>query len=567
MPIIRKQKPSTVSIANIRANEKSLLKNAPLIQAPLWAAITVYVANVNVVRHSNGQLLQCVVSGTSLASEPVFVFGALMVEAGGPSWAAIGKKSIANADGYQVPIVTFDATIPAGAALVNAFDTTLPGRVWRFGTLVGGTGYVNGTYNNVPLTGGTGTGAVAQSITVAGGVVTAVVIPADGTGNGDYKFNDVLSASASSLGGSGSGFTYTVKYVIQAKSTIYLFDECMDVLCTNGTGVTGHYFNDGSSALNIQAGYYSVEFITDDPKPGLLLGGMSTTYNAMLSVDDYPLEEMPTRPNGTSARYLKVDWSGVKKLRKYRYETRCNLDIRGVAILPNSVIFQPKNNRLRGILYSDSYANTLSTYQYNGNSRILGLEIFARVGIRSVRNYANGGTGYLHGKNVSDNNGTSQTYNCKGVIDNNDSSDFNDVIHVVFAHGLNDLSEVSADVISNAIYCWKKALVRHPNAVFSVFGLWSENSGPGASSLALDSALSAAASTIKSANGFNYHSICADPDGSWTLGTDNWGNIVDGKNAGLYIGSDGTHPSWPGSEFLIVKMSYLMDQDLVEAGY
>lgn len=73
--------------------------------------------------------------------------------------------------------------------------------------------YGNGSYTAVPLTGGTGTGAIAD-ITVAGGVVTAVAFTSSGTSHGlGYAVNDVLSASNTNLGGTGSGFTYTVSNV------------------------------------------------------------------------------------------------------------------------------------------------------------------------------------------------------------------------------------------------------------------------------------------------------------------------------------------------------------------
>lgn len=62
--------------------------------------------------------------------------------------------------------------------------------------------YTNGTYTNTALTGGTGTGAYA-TITVAGGLVTAVVITAHGTG---YTAGDSLSASIPV----GSGFVLSV---------------------------------------------------------------------------------------------------------------------------------------------------------------------------------------------------------------------------------------------------------------------------------------------------------------------------------------------------------------------
>ena len=64
-----------------------------------------------------------------------------------------------------------------------------------------GTGYTNGTYQNVPLTGGSGTGAQA-TIVIAGGVVTTVTMSARGTG---YIVNDSLGFANTSVGGTGSG--------------------------------------------------------------------------------------------------------------------------------------------------------------------------------------------------------------------------------------------------------------------------------------------------------------------------------------------------------------------------
>lgn len=74
------------------------------------------------------------------------------------------------------------------------------------GTISGGSLYTTGIYEAVSLTGGTGTGAIAN-ITVAGGVVTVVDIIVGGQ---DYLLGDVLSADANDIGGTGSGFTYTL---------------------------------------------------------------------------------------------------------------------------------------------------------------------------------------------------------------------------------------------------------------------------------------------------------------------------------------------------------------------
>ncbi len=72
-----------------------------------------------------------------------------------------------------------------------------------------GSGYPNGVYSDVPLDGGSGTGAIAV-ITVAGGEVTDVQLVDKGR---DYKNKEALTADNDFLGGSGSGFTYRTRQV------------------------------------------------------------------------------------------------------------------------------------------------------------------------------------------------------------------------------------------------------------------------------------------------------------------------------------------------------------------
>lgn len=71
------------------------------------------------------------------------------------------------------------------------------------GTIVAGSGYTNGSYLSVPLTGGSGSGATAN-ITVASGAVTVVTIVNAGSG---YAVADSLGATA--LPG-GTGFSVPV---------------------------------------------------------------------------------------------------------------------------------------------------------------------------------------------------------------------------------------------------------------------------------------------------------------------------------------------------------------------
>jgi len=73
----------------------------------------------------------------------------------------------------------------------------------------GGSGYVEGSYSTVALTGGTSTGLTADITVNASGVVTVVTINNTSTLE-NYSIGDVLSASNVDLGGSGSGLQIAV---------------------------------------------------------------------------------------------------------------------------------------------------------------------------------------------------------------------------------------------------------------------------------------------------------------------------------------------------------------------
>ena len=106
-------------------------------------------------------------------------------------------------------------------------ESIVQGMILTLSTVItGGANYVTGVYPNVPLTGGTGTGALG-TITVVSGVVTAVTIT---TGGNFYTVGDILSASNSYLGGSGSGFSCTVATISNASGTSWLGDNYDPVL-------------------------------------------------------------------------------------------------------------------------------------------------------------------------------------------------------------------------------------------------------------------------------------------------------------------------------------------------
>jgi hypothetical protein len=93
--------------------------------------------------------------------------------------------------------------IPAGTTV----DSITSSNINALTNLVGGSLYSNGSYTDVPLTGGSGFGATAD-VTVSGGAVTVVTIVLRGAG---YVVGDSLSATDANLGGGGgSGFSIDV---------------------------------------------------------------------------------------------------------------------------------------------------------------------------------------------------------------------------------------------------------------------------------------------------------------------------------------------------------------------
>jgi hypothetical protein len=101
--------------------------------------------------------------------------------------------------------------------------TIVQGQITAHDTLVAGSLYTNGVYQNVPLTGGSGSGAYAD-IVVSGQRVTEVTLK---FGGNFYVVGDVLSAS---IGNSGSGFSVTVAVVSNDTGTSWLGDNFDPVL-------------------------------------------------------------------------------------------------------------------------------------------------------------------------------------------------------------------------------------------------------------------------------------------------------------------------------------------------
>jgi len=135
-----------------------------------------------------------------------------------------GNNQVFNGYNNGLEVINIDNTGIGGG--VNQF--TFTGLALTLNTLVGGTLYTNGTYTNVTLTGGSGTGAKA-TVVVSGGSVTSVTLTKPGNG---YVIGDTLSATAASIGGTGSGFSIKVATIndgfTESDLNLWQFDASFD---------------------------------------------------------------------------------------------------------------------------------------------------------------------------------------------------------------------------------------------------------------------------------------------------------------------------------------------------
>ena len=116
--------------------------------------------------------------------------------------------------------------------------------ILTLGAITAGTSYTTGTYSNVSLTGGSGSGATA-SIVVSGGGVTSVTLVNGCTG---FVVGNTMSALAANIGGTGSGFSIPVATVGNTTGTTWLGDN-YDPVLLYGTLVEAYTYMKGEQDM------------------------------------------------------------------------------------------------------------------------------------------------------------------------------------------------------------------------------------------------------------------------------------------------------------------------------
>jgi gliding motility-associated-like protein len=203
-------------------------------------------------------------------TSPVITFPGLF----GPKTTLSADFSPGATSSISTPAITYTSSNTAVA-------TIIPGSVFKVGTITTGVNYLSGTYNNVSLTGGTGTGAKANIVVIGGGVASVTLI----TGGTGYVSGDVLSATVASLGGVGTGFSF----IASAGPVIHPIAA--------GT-TTIEATQQGSAAGTIKAATTVAPFLPADVTATLTITGQAITFPAL---GTKPYSNVDIAPGATSS--------------------------------------------------------------------------------------------------------------------------------------------------------------------------------------------------------------------------------------------------------------------------
>jgi len=153
------------------------------------------------------------------------------------------------------------------------------GKLISNGSIVGGSGYTNGTYTNQTLTSSTGTlGGV--TITVSGGAVTTITY---GTSSNGFNINDVITWPA----GTGTGFSTTATNV---QNGAYWYNTANTLLNMRLVDTTGDLIIGGGN--NVLDSNYTLDVKGNERITGsssLITNNIKSSSNGTLLINPYQL--------------------------------------------------------------------------------------------------------------------------------------------------------------------------------------------------------------------------------------------------------------------------------------
>ena len=496
-----------------RLERNAYVNNGSLIQTPAWAATTAYStpvatsqAHPSLARLAGGQIVGVQVAGTSGSVAPTFSSTTLMPGDGGVTWVYTGHQSMAAPANVEVPTINVQTATPGGLTA---------------------TVFASGSSTFAGLT-----------------TVSWPTTPFNGT-NPAYFY-------ASNQAG-----TY---------ATVSRFYN-------NGTNTS---YNGDTAGLvnNVQM----FEFITDCPNPAIVGATYGGNWRIFVGEPDgsnmYQVEESPTFApghGGGGTTFYQMTWPSGRKFRRYRVEPSggSNGYFGGYAVDSQSIVVPiPQVDGVRGLWISDSFGNT----ETPGDSFVtLGIEAQRLAGIRYTQLLAGAGAGYVSGSTTWGSTSNSpqmplffQANNAQLAPAIGASAYWQPNV-VIWSMGYNDWVSSPSLVAANAFFCWQQTRILYPNALIIIFGGCIGAHNGGSNEPAVEAALQSMFATWGDPYSA-FQSIYLDPTGAWESGTGCLGATTGTGNSDFYTGTDTTHPTPLGRQYLARRMAYYIDLIMAQFG-
>lgn len=191
-------------------------------------------------------------------------------------------------------------------ATVNFNVSSISGSVTNAGTL-----YTQGIYTDVPLTGGNGSNAIGTITVGAIGNVIGLTFTNQGSG---YQVGDILSVNANDVGGTGSGFEFSIDTESGSIQNLQWTDrgngyQLGDVLTLPGQ-ITGQSATLKSSVSNVSVTLSTATATVSVPSTAGIVAGMFITVESGSTGTLFPGTEVVSVDSGNNTITLDQNPTG-----------------------------------------------------------------------------------------------------------------------------------------------------------------------------------------------------------------------------------------------------------------
>lgn len=333
---------------------------------------------------------------------------------------------------------------------------------------------------------------------------------------------------------------------------------CVPYAFANGASATGGNATSAATFAGYSAAYayncycYDIEFYITDSVVGVTFGTVLTSA-LTLEIDGVLLQANSPASNGTQGFCVKVDYNGIVKRRLVRFSGSTANVLRGVGLTTIGYIEPSDSPKDSMLMLGDSLLETVVPSPTKAVSflasllkRYLGLSAAIDVGI--------GGTGYSVGSATG-----SPGYSVPMVLQNPVNQTLFSLYspsHILFAAGFNDRSNPWSTVGPLALGSWQLARSLFPAAKITIIDGFSESSGPDANALTQAANLAALFATWGDANSRFVRPVGTAVSTAYIQGTGNAGAALSAGNASVFVGTDTTHPTFLGADYLAKRLAY-----------